>query len=124
MWNQSRMGDPTTPASARMRWRFGQPSVKAVNAVLSARPTASRLRRISARMSVPALATAPKTWRLPDGVSTLPTRTFRCRAPSAQLRMNVESKVTTIADAAVSGLIVVHSSRTLPTFRVRRRKVS
>ena len=85
MWNQSRIGGSATPASARMRRSPGQPSVKAVNAVSSVRPTASRFRRISTSMSVSALATAPKTWRPPDSVSTLPTRTSRCRSPSSQL---------------------------------------
>jgi hypothetical protein len=33
------------------------------------------------------LATAPKTCRLPDPVSTLPTRTSKCRSPSSQMRM-------------------------------------
>jgi hypothetical protein len=41
--------------------------------------------------------------RLPDPVSTLPTRTSKCRSPSSQLRMKVESKVTVIDGAAVSG---------------------
>jgi len=38
--------------------------------------------------------------------------------------MNVEAKLTTTADAAVTGLIVAHSPRDSPTFRVWRRKVS
>src|SRR4051812_39201573 len=38
-------------------------------------------------------ATAPNTCRAPSDVSTLPTRTSRCRSPSRQLRMNVESTV-------------------------------
>ena len=41
-------------------------------------------------MSVSALATAPNTCRPPLAVSTLPTRTSRCRSPSSRLRMNVE----------------------------------
>ena len=51
-------------------------------------------------MSVLTFATAPKTCRPPDSVSTLPIRTSRCRSPSSQLRMKVESKVTTIAFAS------------------------
>ncbi len=42
------------------------------NAALSVRPTASRFRPISTLMSVSNPATAPKTWRPPDSVSTLP----------------------------------------------------
>ncbi len=124
IWNQSSIGRVVTPASARMRRRPGQPSVKAVSAVSLVRPTASRLQRISAWMSVPALATAPKTCRAPDCVSTFPIRTSRCRSPSAPLRMNVESRVTTTADAAASGLIAAHSPSASPTFRVWRRKVA
>ncbi len=124
VWNQPSVGGAVTPASARMRRRPGQPSVKAVSTVSLVRPAASRLRRISAWRSVSALATAPKTCRPPAFVSTLPTRTSRCRPPSAQLRMNVEAKVTTIADAAMSGLIAAPSPRASPTFRVWRRKVS
>src|ERR1700757_3349171 len=75
-----------TPASARRRRSPGQPSVKAVNAVLSVRPTASRFRWISPARSVPALATALKNWRPPEVVSTLPTRTSRCRSPSSPRR--------------------------------------
>src|SRR3954454_7309913 len=51
-------------------------------------------------MSVLTFATAPKTCRPPDSVSTLPIRTSRCHWPSSQLRMKVESKVTTIAFAS------------------------
>ena len=90
MWNQSSIGGAVTPASARMRRSPGQPSVKAVSAVSPVLPTASRARRISAPMSVLAFATAPKTCRPPDSVSTLPIRTSRCRSPSSQLRMKVE----------------------------------
>src|SRR3954467_7404818 len=46
--NQSSIGAVVTPASARMRRSPEQPSVKAVNAVSSMRPTASRVRLISA----------------------------------------------------------------------------
>ena len=99
-WNQSSIGGAVTPASARMRRSPGQPSVKAVSAVSPVLPTASRARRISAPMSVLTFATAPKTCHPPDSVSTLPIRTSRCRWPSSQLRMKVESKVTTIAFAS------------------------
>jgi hypothetical protein len=74
--------------------------VKAVSAVSPVLPMASRARRISAPMSVLAFATAPKTCRPPDAVSTLPIRTSRCRSPASQLRMKVESKVTMIAAAS------------------------
>src|SRR3954451_7592348 len=47
--------------------------------------------------SVSALATAPKTCCRPVVVSALPIRTSRCRWPAPQLRMKVESRVTTIA---------------------------
>src|SRR3954466_530343 len=90
-WNQSSIGGAVTPASARMRRSPGQPSVKAVSAVSPVLPTVSRARRISAPMSVLTFATAPKTCRPPDSVSTLPIRTSRCRWPSSQLRMKVES---------------------------------
>src|SRR3954447_8082865 len=98
--NQSSIGGAVTPASARMRRSPGQPSVKAVSAVSPVLPMVSRARRISAPMSVLTFATAPKTCRPPDSVSTLPIRTSRCRWPSSQLRMKVESKVTTIAFAS------------------------
>ena len=62
-WNQSRIGSPSTPASRRMRRSPGQPSVNAVSAVPSVRPTASRLRRIRPARSVSVFATAPKTCR-------------------------------------------------------------
>src|SRR3954464_8068420 len=99
-WNQSSIGGAVTPASARMRRSPGQPSVKAVSAVSPVLPTAPRARRISAPMSVLTFATAPKTCRPPDSVSTLPIRTSRCHWPSSQLRMKVESKLTTIAFAS------------------------
>jgi hypothetical protein len=38
--------------------------------------------------------------------------------------MKVEPRVTTIADAGVSGWIAAHSARGAQVFRVRRRKVS
>ena len=73
--------------------------------------------------SVSVLATAPKTRRPPDFVSTLPTRTSRCRSPVSQLRMNVESSVTTTAGAIVSGVMTAHSRSASPTFRAWRRTV-
>ena len=94
-----------------MRRSPGQPSVNAVSAVPSVRPTASRLRRISAARSVSVFATAPKTCRRPVAVSTLPIRTSRCRSPSSQLRMKVESKVTTIASAPVGGGFIAAGAR-------------
>jgi len=51
--------------SARTRRSAGQPSVKAVSAVSLVLPTASRVRRLSISMSLPALATTPKTRRAP-----------------------------------------------------------
>ena len=44
--------------------------------------------------------------------------------PVLQLRMKVESKVTPIADATVSGLIVAQPVSASPTLKVWRRKVS
>src|SRR5271165_6367189 len=104
MWNQSAIGGFVTPASASNDRRPGQPSVNAVNVVAAVRPTVSRLRRSSTAISVPAFATAPKTCRLPSDVSTLPTRTSKCRSPSWQLRMKVESRVTVMLAAAAAGL--------------------
>jgi hypothetical protein len=95
----------------------GQSSMKAVNAVRSVRPTASRLRLINTLMSVSALATEPKTCRPPDFVSTLPTRTSRCRSLFSQLRMKVESGVTTTRGAIVSGVVGAQSWSISPTFR-------
>ena len=63
MWNQSRIGGFVIPALARIDRSPGQPSVNAVSLVPAVRPTVSRLRRISAAMSVSVLATAPKTCR-------------------------------------------------------------
>ncbi|HEY8614502.1 MAG TPA: hypothetical protein VIL69_24840, partial [Roseomonas sp.] len=71
-WNQPRIGSPSMPALRRRRRSPGHPSVNAVSAVPSVRPTASRLRRISTADSLPVLATAPKTCRRPVVVSTLP----------------------------------------------------
>src|SRR5208283_120481 len=78
MWNRSAIGGLVTPGAARIDRRPGQPSVNAVDVVAAVRPTVSNPRRISTAISVPAFATAPKTWRLPSDVSTLPTRTSRC----------------------------------------------
>src|SRR4051812_799689 len=124
-WNQSRIGRPVTPASARMARRPGQPSVKAVSSVSPVRPTVSRVRRINAAMSVPLLVTAPNTCRPPSDVSALPTRTSRYRSPSWQLRMNVESKLRVIADAGGgTGLIVAASPGRSPALSVWPRRVS
>ena len=55
-------------------------------------------------------------------VSALPTRTSRCRSPSWQLRMNVESKLRVIAGAAAasaaSGSTVAASRSRSPSSRV------
>jgi hypothetical protein len=64
IWNQSKIGDFVTSALARTARKPGQPSVKAVTLVVLVRPTVSRVRWISAVMSVSALVTAPKIWRL------------------------------------------------------------
>jgi hypothetical protein len=64
------------------RPKAGAPSVNAVTSVSAARPTVSRLRRISVAIFVSVFATAPNTCRPPPDVSTLPTRTSRCRSPS------------------------------------------
>ena len=98
--------------------------MNAVDTVSAVRPTVSRLRRISAAMSVSVLATAPNTCRPPSDVSTLPTRTSRCRSPSWQLRMKVESKVTVIADAAAAGLTAGASRSCSPILSVWPRNVS
>jgi hypothetical protein len=58
-----------------------------------------------------------KTCRPPDAVSTLPTRTSRWRSSCSQLRMKVESRVTTTADVATSGRVMAHSPSASPTFR-------
>ena len=79
--------------------------MNAVSAVSSVRPTASRLPRISAARSMLVLATAPNTCLHLAAVSTLPIRTSKCRSPSSQLRMKVESKVTAIASASTAGLV-------------------
>jgi hypothetical protein len=124
IWNQSKIGSSSTPALRRTRRSPGQPSVNAVRRVPSVRPTASRLRRISAAGSVSALATAPKTCRLPPIVSTLPIRTSRCRSPSSQLRMKVESKVATMASAGGAGLAAIRIGRLSAILKVWRRRVS
>src|SRR5208283_5349065 len=124
MWNQSAIGGFVTPASASIDRRPGQPSVNAVNVVAAVRPTVSRPRRISTAISVPAFATAPKTWRLPSDVSMLPTRTSRCRSPSWQLRMKVESTVTVMLAAAAAGLTAGASRSRSPILSVWPRKVS
>ena len=98
--------------------------MNAASAVLSVRPTASRPRRISAPRSVSVFATAPKTCRRPVVVSTLPIRTSNCRSPSSQLRMKVESKVTTIASAPVGGLVSACAGSSAAILKVWRRRVS
>ena len=52
IWNQSRSGGFITRALAKTARKPGQPSVKAVTSVASVRPTVSRVRFISAVMSV------------------------------------------------------------------------
>ena len=76
--------------------------------------SADRLKasRIIAAMSVSTFATAPKTCRLPSDVSTLPTRTSRCRSPSWQLRMKVEWPTVTVMLAAAAAGLVARASRT------------
>jgi hypothetical protein len=103
---------------------LAQPSVSAVSAVSPVRPTLSSVRRISATRSVPAFATAPNTCRPPSGLSTLPTRTSRCRSPSWQLRMNVESKLMATAGADAAGPIVAASRSRSPSLSVWLRRVS
>src|SRR4051794_5600226 len=71
-----------------------------------------RLRRISAARSVSVFATAPNTCLRPVAVSTLPIRTSTCRSPASQLRMKVESKVTTIASDGVAGSAAATSAIT------------
>ena len=112
------------PASARIDRRPGQPSVNAVSSVSLVLPTVSRLRRISTAMPVSVLATAPKTCRPPSGVSTLPTRTSRCRSPSWRPRMKVESRLMVTADAAAAGLTAAALRSCSPTLSVWPRKVS
>ena len=112
------------PASRRMRRSPGQPSVNAVSTVSLVRPTASRLPRISAARSVSVFATAPNTCLPPVAVSTLPILTSRCRSPSSQLRMKVESKVTVIISAGVAGSTVAGIGSSSATLKVWRRKVS
>jgi hypothetical protein len=103
-----------------------QPSVNAVSAVSQVPPTLSSVRRISAVISVPLRATAPNTCRPPSCLSTLPTRTSRCRSPSWQLRMNVESKLMAIAGAGVAaaGLTAAASRSCSPSLSVWLRNVS
>jgi len=124
MWNQSAIGGFLQPASARIDRRPGAPSVNAVTSVSAARPTVSRLRRISVAIFVSVFATAPNTCRPPPDVSTLPTRTSRCRSPSWQPRMNVVSTVTVIADAPDAGLTVAASRSCSPALNVWPRSVS
>ena len=98
--------------------------MNAVGAVPSVCPTASRPRRISAAGSVSVRATAPEACRFPLAVSTSPTRTSRCRSPASQLRMKVESKVTTIASAPVGSGSAVCVGSASAVLKVWRRSVS
>src|SRR4051794_22196589 len=86
--------------------------------------TVLRLRRISAARSVSVFATALNTCLHPVAVSTLPIRTSTCRSPASQLRMKVESKVTTIASDGVAGSAAAGVDRRSATLKVWRRKVS
>jgi hypothetical protein len=104
MCDQSAIGDVLQPASKRIDRRPEAPSVNAVNSVSAAWQTVSRLRRINVAISVSVFATA-RTPPPPD-VSTLPTRTSRCRSPSWQPRMSVDSTVTVIANAPAPGVTV------------------
>jgi hypothetical protein len=124
MWNQSKIGGFVTPALARTARKPGQPSVKAVTLVASVRPTVSRVRFISAVMSVSARDTEANTWRSPATVSTLPTRTSKWRSPSSRPRMKVESKLIVIAAAATGGFSAAASPSRLPTWSVWLRNVS
>ena len=65
-------------------------------------PETLRRHTFKAAEALPAQA-APKTCRPPLAVSALPIRTSSCRWPASQLRMKVESRVTTIASAPVGG---------------------
>ena len=121
MWNQSAIGGFLQPASERIDRKPGAPSVNAVNSVSAARPTVSRLRRIITAISVSEFTTAPNTCRPPPDVSTLPTRTSRCRSPSWQPRMKVESTVTVIAGTAAKGLTAAASRSGFVRFRASGR---
>ena len=101
MRNQSRYGGLVMLALTRIERSPEQPSVNAVSSVSGVWPTSLRPRRIN--VSIAVLATAAKTWRAPFAVSTLPSS--RCRWPSSQLRMKVESRVRVIAEAATAGLV-------------------
>jgi hypothetical protein len=80
---------------------------------------------MSAAGSVSVLATAPKTCRRPLVVSTLPIRSSRCRSPSSQLRMKVESKLATIASAPGGGaFLTTCAGSPSAVSKVWRRRVS
>src|SRR4051794_32090494 len=69
-------------------------------------------------------ATALNTCLRPVAASTLPIRTSTCRSPASQLRMKVESKVTTTASDGVAGSAAAGVDRRSATLKVWRRKVS
>jgi len=81
-----------------------RPDLHAALSTAAVRPIVSKVRWINAVMSVSVLAAAPKTWRPPSTISTLPKRTSKWRSPSSQLRMKVESKLIVIAAVATGGL--------------------
>src|SRR4051812_22565513 len=112
------------PALTRIERSPEQPSVNAVSLVSVVWPTSLRPRWISASIDVSVFATAAKTCRPPSDVSTLPRRTSRCRWPSSQLRMKVESRDRVIDEAAVAGLVAAVSTRSAPTLSVQARRVS
>ena len=119
MWNQSAIGVLATrlgqnrPQTGTTVGERGELECRA------ARPTVSRLRQITTqRSSVSALRDGAEYLPPPPDVSTLPTRTSRCRSPSRRPRMNVESKVTVIADAPAAGLILAASHSCSPDLSV------
>jgi hypothetical protein len=82
-----------------MRRSPGQPSVNAVSAVSPVRRPRRGRGGSAPRVRV-GLRDGAENLPSAGLVSTLPIRTSRCRSPSSQLRMKVESKVTTIASAS------------------------
>src|SRR3712207_9337920 len=94
-WNQSRIGGLVTPASARTERRPGQPSVNAVSAVSPVRPTASRARRISAAMSVPAFY---GTEHLPAALGRLGVADAHLQVPFALVAAPDERRVQAEGD--------------------------
>ena len=110
MWNQSRIGSSVMPASARMRRSPAHPSVKAVSTVSVVRPThASRLWRdqdFDVCLGFGNGTKKPAAHRSSRFRHCRPC-TSRCTqlAVLTWLRINVESKVTATAAAAISGLV-------------------